>query len=126
MPFVELSAVTKAFDGVTVINQVDCGVEKGEFFCILGPSGCGKSTLLRLIAGLEKLDGGSIAVGGKPVSDSSVHVAPESRNVGIVFQSYALWPHMTVAGNVEYPCARRRPIPRGGATRPRRPCARST
>ena len=103
MPFVELSAVTKAFDGVTVINQVDCGVEKGEFFCILGPSGCGKSTLLRLIAGLEKLDGGLIAVGGKPVSDSSVHVAPESRNVGIVFQSYALWPHMTVAGNVEYP-----------------------
>ena len=64
MPFVELSAVTKAFDGVTVINQVDCGVEKGEFFCILGPSGCGKSTLLRLIAGLEKLDAGAIAIGG--------------------------------------------------------------
>ena len=103
MPFVELSAVTKAFDGVAVINQVDCGVEKGEFFCILGPSGCGKSTLLRLIAGLEKLDGGTITVGGKRVSDSGVHVAPESRNVGIVFQSYALWPHMTVAGNVEYP-----------------------
>ncbi|MGH7264664.1 MAG: ABC transporter ATP-binding protein, partial [Candidatus Rokuibacteriota bacterium] len=78
-------------------------VADGELLAVLGPSGCGKTTLLRLIAGFERVSAGSIVLDGQPVSTTHRHVPPEQRRVGIVFQSYALWPHMSVAENVGYP-----------------------
>ncbi len=78
-------------------------IETGTFFVVLGPSGCGKSTLLRSIAGLEPIDAGRIALGGADVARDGYHMAPEDRQVGVVFQSYALWPHMSVSGNVAFP-----------------------
>lgn len=77
-------------------------LKEGEFLALLGPSGCGKSTLLRLIAGLETPDGGTIEVGGRIVTDSRVFVPPEKRRVGIVFQDYALFPHLDVTANIAY------------------------
>ncbi|GAB4170596.1 MAG: ABC transporter ATP-binding protein [Thalassobaculales bacterium] len=97
-----LDGVTKAFGGHRAVDAVDLAVADGEFLALLGPSGCGKTTLLRLIAGFETADAGTIAFGSRPVSGPGLHVEPEDRNVGIVFQSYALWPHMDVAGNVGY------------------------
>src|ERR1700704_6017542 len=76
-----------------VLSNVDLDIRPGEFFGLLGPSGCGKTTLLRLIAGFAQSDAGRIVVGGKEIS----HLPPWKRGVGMVFQSYALWPHMTVA-----------------------------
>lgn len=73
------------------------------FFAVLGPSGCGKTTLLRVISGLETLDSGNISINGQIVAGQNVHVSPETRNVGVVFQSYALWPHMSVIDNVGLP-----------------------
>jgi len=100
---IELEAVVKRFGGAPAVDGVTATIEDGDFFVALGPSGCGKSTLLRLIAGLERLDAGRIALDGATVAGDGVHVAPEDRRVGVVFQSYALWPHMTVAGNVAFP-----------------------
>jgi iron(III) transport system ATP-binding protein len=94
--------VTKTFGAFRALDQVSLDVSDGEFMAILGPSGCGKTTLLRQIAGFDKLDGGSIAIGDTVVSTVTQHVPPERRRIGIVFQSYALWPHMTVAENVAY------------------------
>lgn len=98
------------------IDGLDLEIEEGEFFVLLGPSGCGKTTTLRCIAGLETPTSGSIAIGGQTVADprSTIFVPPEKRNLGMMFQSYALWPHMTVAENVAYPLRRRRPA-LGGA-----------
>jgi iron(III) transport system ATP-binding protein len=98
-----LSNVTKRFGDVTAVRGVDLDVNDGELLAVLGPSGCGKTTLLRLIAGFEQITGGAIVLGGQSVSDATTHVPAERRRVGIVFQSYALWPHMTVAENVGYP-----------------------
>ena len=77
----------------------------GGAYALLGPSGCGKTTTLRMVAGLERTDRGSIAIGDRLVSDaaSGLFLPPDQRNLGMVFQSYAIWPHMTVAGNVGYP-----------------------
>ncbi|WP_186400981.1 ABC transporter ATP-binding protein [Stappia sp. P2PMeth1] len=100
---VSLRALTKRFGQQTAVRDISLDVEAGSFFAILGPSGCGKSTLLRLIAGLETPDGGEIAIGGETVASRSRHVPPEARNVGVVFQSYALWPHMSVRDNVAFP-----------------------
>jgi iron(III) transport system ATP-binding protein len=97
-----LDSVAKHFGAARAVDGVSLCVEDGEFLAVLGPSGCGKTTLLRLIAGFETVTEGAITVGGKCVSDRSAHVPPEERRMGIVFQSYALWPHMTVAGNVAY------------------------
>jgi iron(III) transport system ATP-binding protein len=94
--------VTKAFGAFRALDQVSLDVSDGEFMAILGPSGCGKTTLLRQIAGFDKLDGGRIVIGDTVVSALTQHVPPERRRIGIVFQSYALWPHMTVAENVAY------------------------
>ncbi len=97
-----LDRVSKSFGTQEVLREVGINVADGELLAVLGPSGCGKTTLLRLVAGFEPLNGGSIDIGGRRVSGSGIHVPPEDRRVGIVFQSYALWPHMTVEGNVEY------------------------
>lgn len=98
-----LKEITKKFGAETAVDAVDIEIAAGEFFCVLGSSGCGKSTLLRLISGLETLDDGAIILDGKQVSNSRLHVPPEERAVGFVFQSYALWPHMNVLENVAFP-----------------------
>jgi iron(III) transport system ATP-binding protein len=98
-----LTDVRKVYDGRSAVDGVTADIPAGSFFVALGPSGCGKSTLLRLIAGLETLDGGAIALDGQLVAGPGLHVAPEARRVGVVFQSYALWPHMSVARNVAFP-----------------------
>lgn len=106
MSRVILKNVRKAFDGrVNAIEHLDLQIEAGEFFVLLGPSGCGKTTTLRCIAGLEEPDGGQILLGERAVADvqQGLFVAPEKRNIGMVFQNYALWPHMTVRQNVSYP-----------------------
>jgi iron(III) transport system ATP-binding protein len=112
-----LQGVTKRFGTTTAVDAVDIRVADGEFLAVLGPSGCGKTTLLRLIAGFERLDGGMLAIGDTVVSGPRTFVPPERRRVGIVFQSYALWPHMTVEGNVGYPLRTARV--KGGAYRAR-------
>src|SRR5574341_231921 len=90
---------------VNAIDDVSFAVEPGEFFTLLGPSGCGKSTTLRCVAGLERPQQGKIILRGKTVFDSSsrTHVDPNHRNVGMVFQSYAIWPHLNVFDNVAFP-----------------------
>jgi ABC-type sugar transport system ATPase subunit len=98
MSAIELRGVRKAFGPVTVIPRIDLAIESGEFVVLVGPSGCGKSTLLRMIAGLEEISGGEIAIGGRPVG----HLPPSDRNVAMVFQDYALYPHMSVAENMGF------------------------
>jgi len=94
--------VSKLFGAFRALDDVSIEVEDGEFVAILGASGCGKTTLLRQIAGFDKLDAGRICIGNMAVSTIERHIPPEKRRIGIVFQSYALWPHMTVAENVAY------------------------
>jgi iron(III) transport system ATP-binding protein len=84
------------------VDGVDLTLEPGRITCLLGPSGCGKSTLLRLIAGLEPLDGGHIRIGGTLMSGGETHMPPERREIGFVFQDFALFPHLTVAENVAF------------------------
>lgn len=90
---------------VQVIRDVSFAIEPGQFFTLLGPSGCGKTTTLRCIAGLEKADRGTIAVGGRVLADTETRafVPASDRDFGMVFQSYAIWPHMTVSQNVAFP-----------------------
>ncbi|SDG17734.1 ABC transporter ATP-binding protein [Pelagibacterium luteolum] len=98
MSGVTLSNVQKRFGAVEVIHGVDLTVDDGEFVVFVGPSGCGKSTLLRMIAGLEDISGGEISIGGTTVND----VEPADRGIAMVFQSYALYPHMTVEQNLSF------------------------
>src|SRR2546422_1958352 len=98
MASVTLSAVRKSFGSTEVVHGVDIGVEDGEFCVLVGPSGCGKSTLLRMIAGLEEISGGRIAIGDRVVNG----VAPKERDIAMVFQNYALYPHMTVYDNMAF------------------------
>ncbi|MDX5594567.1 ABC transporter ATP-binding protein [Pseudovibrio sp. SPO723] len=102
MAGLKISNVRKSFGEKLVLNNVSMHVEPGEFVALLGPSGCGKSTLLRLIAGFEGLDGGEIHLNGAAVSTARTHVPTERRGLGMVFQSYALWPHMSVWDNVAF------------------------
>ena len=104
---ITVSGLTKSFAGQTVVDDVSFALAPGDFFVVLGPSGCGKTTLLRMIAGLERSDAGTISLDGREVFGPRTDVPPERRNVGVVFQSYALWPHMDVAGNVDFPTAHR-------------------
>jgi iron(III) transport system ATP-binding protein len=94
--------VTKRFGAVAAVDNNDLCVERGEFVALLGPSGCGKTTLLRLIAGFERPDAGEIAIEGRTVAGPGTWVSPERRHVGIVFQEYALFPHLTVAANIGF------------------------
>ena len=98
MAAVEIRRVTKSFGAVEVIRGVDVDITDGEFVVLVGPSGCGKSTLLRMIAGLEQITSGEISISGSVVNN----VAPKARNVAMVFQNYALYPHMSVFDNMAF------------------------
>src|SRR4051795_1593352 len=98
MAAVTLSAVRKSFGTTPVVHGVDVAIEDGEFCVLVGPSGCGKSTLLRMIAGLEEISAGEIAIGARVVNA----VAPKERDIAMVFQNYALYPHMTVYDNMAF------------------------
>lgn len=102
MPYLQASDITKRFNGTTALAGADFGVEQGESLALLGPSGCGKTTLLRILAGLEAPDHGSVTVGGSILANAKTFVAPERRRIGMVFQDWALFPHMTVARNVAF------------------------
>jgi iron(III) transport system ATP-binding protein len=97
-----LRGLTKRYGSQTVLDNISLEVESGKLVCLLGPSGCGKTTALRLVAGFLEPTAGEIALGNRLVSSPSRTLPPEQRNVSMVFQSYALWPHMTVAQNVAY------------------------
>ncbi|RVC59485.1 ATP-binding cassette domain-containing protein, partial [Mesorhizobium sp. M4B.F.Ca.ET.088.02.2.1] len=98
MASVAIADVYKSFGSVEILHGVSVNIEDGEFVTLVGPSGCGKSTLLRMIAGLEKISRGEIAIGERVVNN----VAPKERDVAMVFQNYALYPHMTVAENMAF------------------------
>ena len=98
MAGVSLRNVLKSYGELQVIHGVNMEIADGEFIVILGPSGCGKSTLLRMVAGLELISGGEIAIGGRVVND----LEPKDRDIAMVFQNYALYPHMTVYDNMAY------------------------
>ena len=108
MPEVRISNLVKRFGETTVLEGVDVTIADGEFFTLLGPSGCGKSTTLNCVAGLERPTAGSISVGGTAFVGDGVFLQPEERNLGMVFQSYALWPHKTIAENLALPLKLRR------------------
>ncbi|MEM6464414.1 MAG: ABC transporter ATP-binding protein [Pseudomonadota bacterium] len=100
---ISLNNVTKRFSGQAVVDRVSLDIDDEEFFVFLGPSGCGKTTLMRLIAGLDVPDEGSVLLDGRIVFEGGRSTPPEERGVGVVFQSYALWPHMSVEQNVAFP-----------------------
>jgi iron(III) transport system ATP-binding protein len=106
MPTIRLDRVTKRYPGATTnaVDDLDLTIDHGDFMCMLGPSGCGKTTTLRMIAGLEQPTAGSIVVDDRVLDsvDRGLFVPPERREMGLVFQSYALWPHMTIRQNTEY------------------------
>jgi iron(III) transport system ATP-binding protein len=102
MATVSLRALTKKFTGAAAVDALDLEIADGEFVALLGPSGCGKTTTLRLIAGFLQPDGGEIRVANEVVSSASVLMPPERRSMSMIFQSYAVWPHMTVYQNVSY------------------------
>ncbi|WP_120496675.1 ABC transporter ATP-binding protein [Kiloniella sp. EL199] len=110
MADITLLSVNKVFSGTPALQDITTRFEDGEFIALLGPSGCGKTTLLRLLAGFEMPSKGQIRIGTRDIADGhkGVMVPPEERNMGFVFQSYALWPHMTVRRNVSYPLEIRR------------------
>ncbi len=103
MSDLRLDGVAKRFGEKNVLEPMDIVVTDGSFVSLLGPSGCGKTTLLRLIAGLETPSAGEIVLGDTVLYGPGVNIPPEKRRFGMVFQSYAVWPHMTVFENVEYP-----------------------
>jgi iron(III) transport system ATP-binding protein len=110
---VSIHSLTKRFNGkppTTPVDDLDLEIEEGEFLVLLGPSGCGKTTTLRCLAGLETPNAGQISFGAATVFDAArrVNLSPDKRNIGMVFQSYALWPHMTVRKNIRYPLKARR------------------
>src|SRR3984893_10790440 len=96
MAEVSIREIRKAFGATQILHGVNVEVADGEFVILVGPSGCGKSTLLRMIAGLENVTSGEVAIGGRVVNN----VPPKERDIAMVFQNYALYPHMTVADNM--------------------------
>lgn len=103
MAAITLRALQKSYGTTHVVRGLNLEVAAGEFVSLLGPSGCGKTTTLRMIAGLEFPDDGSIHIGGEEVASRTVRMPPERRRLGMVFQSYAVWPHKSVEANVAYP-----------------------
>ena len=102
MASVELRGLTKRYGPTAVVDDISLHIEHGSLVCLLGPSGCGKTTTLRLIAGFVEPTAGEIYVGNRLVSSPARTLPPEQRNMSMIFQSYALWPHMTVAENIAY------------------------
>ena len=102
MASIELEDLSRRFGSTKAVDRISARIDTGRFVALLGPSGCGKTTLLRMIAGLERPDSGRIAIDGQTVAAPDRFVPPERRDLGMVFQSYALWPHMTVAGNIAF------------------------
>jgi iron(III) transport system ATP-binding protein len=98
----EVNGLTRRFGGTSVVDGVDLTVAAGQVTCLLGPSGCGKSTTLRMIAGVEQPDAGAVRIDGRTVCDAAGSLPPEARSVGLMFQDFALFPHLTVAGNVAF------------------------
>jgi iron(III) transport system ATP-binding protein len=107
MSDVSLRGVSKSFGALQAVREVSLEIERGELMAVLGPSGCGKTTLLRTIAGFERPDAGSVVVGDEVVAGSGRFVPPERRRIGMVFQDYALFPHLTVRANVAFGLAAR-------------------
>src|SRR5215831_11973240 len=97
-PSVRLDSITKRFDQVVAVDGLSLTVRRGDFVCLLGPSGCGKTTTLRMIAGFIEPDAGTIFINGRDVTDR----LPNRRDIGMVYQSYALFPHMSVFDNVAF------------------------
>ncbi|TMI06217.1 ABC transporter ATP-binding protein, partial [Candidatus Bathyarchaeota archaeon] len=112
MTKLELVDVEKSYGNKRVLNKVSLKVEKGEFFVVLGPSGEGKTTLLRIMAGIERPDSGQVLIDGRDETE----LPPNKRNIAMVFQSYALYPNKTVAGNIAFPL-RMRHTPHGDMVR---------
>jgi iron(III) transport system ATP-binding protein len=100
---VRVQELQKRYGSVYAVKGISFDIREGEFYTLLGPSGCGKTTTLRCLAGLERADGGQVFVRDRLVDDGRVFIPPYQRPIGMVFQSYAIWPHMTVAGNVAFP-----------------------
>ena len=104
MSAIRIDGISKYFGSTCAVDTLDVEIESAEFLSILGPSGCGKTTLLRMLAGLEQPSSGEIVIDGRVVND----LPPSKRDIAMVFQTYALYPHMTVAGNIEYPLKKRK------------------
>src|SRR5262249_41183686 len=102
--YLDVQGLVKSFGNDRAVDGVSFSIPRGKFLTLLGPSGCGKTTTLMSIAGLHGIDAGTIQVGGMVYTDPKrgLFLAPEKRDIGMVFQSYAIWPHMTVAQNVAY------------------------
>ncbi|SMX44644.1 ABC transporter ATP-binding protein [Maliponia aquimaris] len=101
-PRLEIRDITRTYDGKPVVDHVSLAIHPGNVTCLLGPSGCGKSTTLRIIAGVEMQDSGTIHVDGKLICDTVFRVPPEKRSIGLMFQDFALFPHLTVGENVAF------------------------
>lgn len=101
-----VESVSRRFGNVTALDAVSMHIDRGQIACLVGHSGCGKSTLLRAIAGVEPIDGGSISIGGRTFCGPDTFVEPEHRNVGLMFQDYALFPHLTARQNIGFGLAR--------------------
>ncbi|MBM3574006.1 MAG: ABC transporter ATP-binding protein, partial [Alphaproteobacteria bacterium] len=108
MARISLSSVVKRFGDTVAVDRLDLDLAPGSLSTLLGPSGCGKTTTLRMIAGLDHPSSGRVAIDDAAVFDDRLIVPAERRNIGMVFQSYAVWPHLTVFENVAYPLRVRR------------------
>ncbi|WP_308915185.1 ABC transporter ATP-binding protein [Jannaschia sp. LMIT008] len=108
-PALQINGLTRRIDGVPVVDAIDLEVQSGAVTCLLGPSGCGKSTTLRLIAGVDRPDAGRVRLGGRTVSDGRTFLPPEARGVGLMFQDFALFPHLSTARNVGFGLTARDP-----------------
>jgi iron(III) transport system ATP-binding protein len=101
-PRLDVRNLSRSFDGRRVVDDVSLSIKPGQVTCLLGPSGCGKSTTLRIIAGVERQDSGEIFTDGRLISDAGSAVPPELRGIGLMFQDFALFPHLSVMGNVAF------------------------